>query len=76
MDYSKSLDSLQKLPHGEHIDWPKPIIPLHHQMNALSLSHESKPNATAPDYLKLILNARVYDVAIETPLQPAKNLST
>ena len=27
------------------------------------------------DYLKRILNARVYDVAIETPLEPAPNLS-
>ena len=29
-----------------------------------------------PDYLQLILTARVYDVAIETPLQKAFNLST
>ena len=28
-----------------------------------------------PDYLKKILTARVYDVARETPLEPAKNLS-
>ncbi|WIM04913.1 MAG: threonine ammonia-lyase, biosynthetic [Candidatus Nitricoxidivorans perseverans] len=28
-----------------------------------------------PDYLERILNARVYDVAIETPLEPAPNLS-
>ncbi|KAI8928946.1 tryptophan synthase beta subunit-like PLP-dependent enzyme [Entophlyctis helioformis] len=28
-----------------------------------------------PDYLKLILTARVYDVALETPLQEARNLS-
>jgi len=28
-----------------------------------------------PDYLKLILTARVYDIAIETPLQIAQNLS-
>ena len=28
-----------------------------------------------PDYLKKILNAQVYDVAIETPLDPAPNLS-
>ncbi len=31
--------------------------------------------ATAPDYLERILNARVYDVAEETPLEPANNLS-
>jgi threonine dehydratase len=28
-----------------------------------------------PDYLERILNARVYDVAVETPLEPAANLS-
>ena len=28
-----------------------------------------------PDYLEKILKARVYDVAIETPLEPAPNLS-
>ncbi len=30
---------------------------------------------TAEDYLKKILNAKVYDVAIESPLEPAPNLS-
>jgi threonine dehydratase len=30
---------------------------------------------TADDYLKKILTARVYDVAIESPLEPARNLS-
>ena len=29
----------------------------------------------AADYLKKILTARVYDVAVETPLEPARNLS-
>lgn len=29
----------------------------------------------ASDYLKRILTARVYDVAVETPLEPARNLS-
>ncbi len=34
------------------------------------------PAALSPaDYLKKILNARVYDVAIESALEPAKNLS-
>ena len=27
------------------------------------------------DYLKKILTARVYDVAVESPLEPARNLS-
>ena len=30
---------------------------------------------TQADYLKRILNARVYDVAVETPLEPARRLS-
>jgi threonine dehydratase len=30
---------------------------------------------TAQDYLRKILTSRVYDVAIETPLEPARNLS-
>ena len=36
---------------------------------------ERPPARTADDYLKKILTARVYDVAIETPLEPARNLS-
>lgn len=31
--------------------------------------------AAPPDYLEKILNARVYDVAEETPLDPAPGLS-
>ncbi|KAI8905897.1 tryptophan synthase beta subunit-like PLP-dependent enzyme [Gorgonomyces haynaldii] len=34
-----------------------------------------QPIENEPDYLKLILTAQVYDVAIETPLQKAINLS-
>jgi threonine dehydratase len=30
---------------------------------------------TEPDYLRKILTAKVYDVAIESPLEPARNLS-
>ncbi len=33
------------------------------------------PRAAHPDYLKRILTARVYDVAIESPLESARNLS-
>ena len=33
------------------------------------------PHLTPADYLKKILTARVYDVAIESALEPAKNLS-
>ncbi len=35
----------------------------------------SKPKLTPADYLKKILTARVYDVAVETALEPAKTLS-
>ena len=34
-----------------------------------------RKNLTPADYLKKILTARVYDVAVESPLEPAKNLS-
>jgi threonine dehydratase len=34
-----------------------------------------KKHLTPADYLKKILTARVYDVAVESPLEPAKNLS-
>ncbi|KAJ3300175.1 hypothetical protein HK104_003785 [Borealophlyctis nickersoniae] len=36
----------------------------------------SIPHESLPDYLRLILTARVYDVAFESPLQKATNLST
>ncbi|MGB3736428.1 MAG: threonine ammonia-lyase, biosynthetic [Ilumatobacter sp.] len=35
----------------------------------------SDPHIDDVDYLRRILNARVYDVAIETPLEPASDLS-
>ena len=35
----------------------------------------TKPALTPSDYLQKILTARVYDVAIESPLEPARNLS-
>jgi threonine dehydratase len=35
----------------------------------------AQKHLTPADYLKKILNARVYDVAIESALEPAKNLS-
>jgi threonine dehydratase len=35
----------------------------------------AKPSASGPDYLRKILTARVYDVAEETPLEKAPNLS-
>ena len=39
--------------------------------NATSASQPLQPS----DYLIRILNARVYDVAIESALEPARNLS-
>ncbi|MES2186077.1 MAG: threonine ammonia-lyase, biosynthetic [Pseudomonadota bacterium] len=40
-------------------------------------SPSAQPAALSPaDYLTRILNARVYDVAVETPLEKASNLST
>jgi threonine dehydratase len=46
------------------------------RLTALPSRPLSKKGARiAAGYLQRILNARVYDVAIETPLQPARNLS-
>ena len=39
------------------------------------MSGSMKKNLQPADYLKKILTARVYDVAIESALEPAKNLS-
>jgi len=56
--------------------YPTPIIP-----RPIGNHDSIESNSTAmgtdssPDYLKLILNARVYDVAVETPLQFAKTIS-
>ncbi|KAJ3277208.1 hypothetical protein HDV01_000260 [Terramyces sp. JEL0728] len=44
------------------LDWPEPIIPPKHVL----------PDSNERDYLPLILNARVYDVADETPLTHAR----
>jgi len=38
-------------------------------------THARKRARTADDYLKKILTAKVYDVAIESPLEPARSLS-
>ena len=46
-------------------EWPKPIIPS---------PNSTPPDANEIDYLKLILNSRVYDVASETPLTLANNV--
>ncbi|KAJ3224232.1 hypothetical protein HDU81_008658 [Chytriomyces hyalinus] len=46
-------------------EWPEPSIPAPTPMN----------DAPELDYLQMILNARVYDVASETPLQLASKLS-
>ena len=35
----------------------------------------SEPVRSAEDYLKKILTARVYDVAVESALEPARTLS-
>src|SRR5574340_476377 len=40
-----------------------------------SLREPSSPGAMSIDYLKRILTAKVYDVAVESPLEPASTLS-
>lgn len=59
-----NLNDLVILPQSyDELEWPKPIIPPR---------NDSEPD----NYLKAILNARVYDVAKETSLQFCSKLST
>ncbi len=59
--------------------WPDPIIPTKHLLSELStsinLQESIKKDGVDIDYLQLILNSRVYDVANETPLNLANKLS-
>eukprot|EP00842_Homolaphlyctis_polyrhiza_P003804 jgi/Hompol1/4424/HPOL_003636-RA len=58
-------------------EWPESSLP-HQRERALldaSRSHNTS-SVTEVDYVKLILNARVYDVANETPLTYATKLSS
>ena len=52
--------------------FPTPIIP---NTTETARRASNGPPSDEPDYLKLILNARVYDVAIESPLTLATKLS-
>ncbi|EJD41692.1 threonine ammonia-lyase [Auricularia subglabra TFB-10046 SS5] len=54
-------------------DAPRPLSAPHGAYSRLS-PHHILPNG-APDYLRLILTAKVYDVVRETPLAHAPNLS-
>src|SRR3989344_5943365 len=49
--------------------WPPPAAPWRPTCPAMT------QHLTPADYLKKILTARVYDVAVESTLEPAKNLS-
>ena len=44
-------------------------------MSTAAASHQGPPWPTEQEMLQRILRARVYDVAIESPLDPAPNLS-
>ncbi|MFM7434921.1 MAG: threonine ammonia-lyase, biosynthetic, partial [Vulcanococcus sp.] len=44
-------------------------------MSTNPASHQGPPWPTEQEMLQRILRARVYDVAIESPLDPAPNLS-
>lgn len=64
-----STQSLVSAPSSTSLfDWPEPIIPK-------PLGDVEIPGEPNIDYLKLILNSRVYDVASETPLTYANKLS-
>jgi threonine dehydratase len=65
-------------PHKTHpIPFPKAARMASAKIPATRAATRSKasPAKAAPDYLKKILTARVYDVAIESPLEPARSLS-
>jgi threonine dehydratase len=66
----------QSLSLTEYASNPTPPGELAHRSAALSAIPESfiLPNGY-PDYLRLILTSRVYDVVTESPLTPAVNLS-
>ncbi|KAJ1555134.1 hypothetical protein HK096_008497, partial [Nowakowskiella sp. JEL0078] len=55
-------------------DFPTPTIPTPNRPPSPTHTADGK-EVCEPDYLKLILNARVYDVAIESPLTHAIKLS-
>ena len=52
----------------------KTAAPTHHAPSAAA-SRRLRGRPALSDYLQKILNARVYDVAVETPLDPARSLS-
>jgi threonine dehydratase len=62
-----STQSLVSTPSSTNIEWPEPIIPK-------PLGDTEVPGEPKIDYLKLILNSRVYDVASETPLTYANKV--
>ena len=53
---------------------PNPLPSLSQNRYPRLAAHNLLPDGT-PDYLRLILTAKVYDVVRETPLAPAPNLS-
>ncbi|KAI9173143.1 threonine deaminase [Blastocladiella emersonii ATCC 22665] len=57
------------------IEWPAPSIPRPTGQTRKDIKRVTTDKEDETDYLQLILNARVYDIAIESPLTHAKNLS-
>ncbi|KAL7748289.1 threonine deaminase [Sorochytrium milnesiophthora] len=85
-DVQPKLQPPEHLSSSQEFEWPQPCIPRQEQSRkiikrATSVSgrrldaNGSREKLDEVDYLKLILTARVYDVAIETPLTFAPNLS-
>lgn len=69
-DEDSSASSAESVPQLEtNFEWPQPIVPVPTYLQ------EKPPADKETDYLQLILNARVYDVAKETRLDPAPRLS-
>ncbi len=70
---------LKKVDSARHLPWSRAFFRLHdNQGMTLSLTPPTSPDDRTlmlRDYLQRILTARVYDVAIESELRPAPNLS-
>ncbi|WP_457282592.1 threonine ammonia-lyase, biosynthetic [Polaromonas sp. P5_D5] len=61
--------------HTKQATRPAPKVAKATKASGKSSGKTSRPALKPADYLKKILTARVYDVAVESNLEPAKNLS-
>lgn len=69
------LSEFTPMSNPPNFKFPEPAIPQSNSIIKQSPTAQQDQQKQYPDYLKLILNARVYDVAIESPLHLANKLS-